>query len=154
MSTLSSRGSLLLRASQAWRAVQQCWRDGAWQRLNETEALHRQETLYGFFKPPPPSWDNYSWVPVLRGDCVAQPYPEFDRAHFCRLLGGEDVLLVGDSLSRQFLISLKNLGMAPSRFSPPQTVPLPYVAPVVSSFSVCEDSRLVQRCCSTLRRGT
>lgn len=125
----------------AWRAWERCWQQGSWQwRARDSDSMQRDNAIAFRAFGTVDKWDNYTWEVIPRSGC--EPYYAYNRAHFCRLLSGRDVLLIGDSISQLFRSALFNMAGAllPSSDRP---VPLnrhPYRKPIDDDLLVCEDS--------------
>ena len=72
--------------------------------------------------------DNYTWVVPPAERCPA--FVLFDRSDFCRLLGGRDVLLIGDSMTRLTWQALWNLAAQPNDTDYPNPFLYPYARPI------------------------
>ena len=137
--------------SLRWERWMECWAAGAWTRLNES-AVQEKRGRYAQLTPPSiATMDNWTWVlrQLPAGRCPpALAYEEIDRIRFCKLLGGRNIFLLGDSMTGQFTDSLLRLlwgkGPTSSHAYPPVHPRYPYSTPIYSKNSVCDDFRPVR----------
>jgi hypothetical protein len=119
--------------------------------MDERELAWKREHFYSDAVVEPAAMDNFTWVPaILDGDkeCEAARYAEFNRRHFCRLLDGRPVFLLGDSLMFGMLQALIRLASAPhrdyrGRSTHKYRFPRPYTTPIYDNMTICEDVKPV-----------
>lgn len=123
-----------LRPWMRWNA---CWARGRWRRLDEHEVRAKSD-LYAYAVSP--QWmDNYSWTVDPAPGCPE--YKRFDNTGFCAALRGRDVVLIGDSLTRQFSSALMHLviGKRTAAAKPLNRGQFPYVSPVGPLYIGCTE---------------
>ncbi|KAI9018281.1 hypothetical protein DFJ74DRAFT_708505 [Hyaloraphidium curvatum] len=113
-----------------WRRWQRCWAHGAWVRL-DAEARARRNAGPCARAPTRPA-DDWRWQSAA---CAARPFRAFDAADFCRLLGGRDVLLAGDSLQLHMREALA--ARARGAADPPDAARFPFDRPVLPPLHIC-----------------
>jgi hypothetical protein len=134
-----------------WLAWARCWGRGRWRRMDERELAWKREHFYSDAVVTPAAMDNFTWAPAFSdGDreCETVGYAEFNRRHFCRLLDGRPVFLLGDSITRGMTAALIRLASAPRRGRGGRSTQkyqfrFPSTTPIYDNMTICEDVKPV-----------